>query len=447
MNVYFLSLGCDKNLVDSEIMLGILGENGFSLTDEPGEAEIIIINTCGFINDANKESVNSILELAEYKKTGVCKALIVTGCMAQRYKDKVLEEMPEINAIVGVSEYASIASVVKDVLTEKKVSLVSESQNTISEDFYSKRVLSTPAYFAFIKIAEGCDNSCTYCTIPSIRGKYKSRSMEGIMAEGEMLAKKGVKEIILVAQDTSLYGTDIYGENRLHLLLRGLSSIEGIEWIRILYAYPEHITDETIIEMAENKKVCHYLDMPIQHASDTVLKRMGRKSSNSQLRKIISKLREVMPDISLRTTLITGFPGETEEEFNCLKDFVTEIKFDKCGVFAYSKEEGTPASKMREQVPAKVKKQRMKEIMALQKEISGELLNKQVGKTLDVIVDGKISGKDVYAGRSYRDSYEIDGVVFFEYPGELISGDFVKVKIIQSADYDLYGEMLYESAE
>lgn len=445
MLIHFVSLGCDKNLVDSEIMLGILNEDGHTVTSVEEEADVIVVNTCGFVADASSEGVEAILRLAEHKKTGRCKALVVTGCMAQRYTDEIFSELPEVDAIVGVGDFEAIARVVAEAATGRRVRLVTDKNRVLDEAYAAKRVLSVPCHFAYVKIAEGCDNHCAYCTIPSIRGKYRSRNVESVLAEAARLAGQGVKELVLVAQDTARYGEDLYGENRLHALLASLSGVPGVEWIRLMYAYPEHITPETIGEMARNPKVCHYIDMPMQHADDGVLKRMGRAGSRADLERVIANLRKSMPGISLRTTVIVGFPGETEEEFEQLRRFVTQIKFDKLGVFEYSKEEGTVAASMKNQVPKKEKRRRLEIIMRTQKEISRETSARFVGSTLKVIVDGRLPEQDMYCGRSCRDAYDIDGTVFFEYDGELLTGDFVPVTITGNTDYDLLGHA--ESAE
>lgn len=442
MKISFISLGCDKNLVDSEIMLGLIDREGYEITQNEEEADIIIINSCGFIADANKEAIDNILRVADYKKSGVLKAIIVTGCMAERYKTEIFKQLPEVDAVVGTAAFESIGEVIK-ALTEgqKRVVKIEDKDKKLDETLPKLRMMTTLGGFAYLKIAEGCDAHCTYCTIPSLRGKYRSRSLESLVEEAQMLADKGVTELILIAQDTTLYGKDIYGESRLHVLIKRLSEIEGIEWIRILYAYPENITDSLILEMAQNPKVCHYLDMPIQHASDAVLKKMGRRSRKEELKEVIKKLRGAMPDICLRTTIIVGFPQETEEEFKELKDFVDEVSFDRLGVFEYSREDGTPAAKMKGRVHHSTKSRRKRELLELQQEISNRVCKSFVGRTLKVIVEGKLSGEDnIYIGRSYRDCYEIDGYVFFRSEKELLSGDYVNVLITSYSDYDLTGE-------
>ncbi len=437
MQIFFLSLGCDKNIVDSQVMMGLIQAEGYSLTNDENLADIIIINTCGFISDASQEGVEEIIRLSHYKEQGNCKGLIVTGCLVQRYKDEIFNELPQVDAILGTGDISGIISVIKKVSQGEKVThLTDKNDPSVS----MQRLVTMPSYYAYLKIAEGCDNCCTYCTIPSIRGAYRSRTMESLIEEANFLARQGVKELILVAQDTSLYGIDIYGEKRIHLLIKNLSDINGIEWIRILYCYPEHISDELISEMAANDKVCKYIDMPIQHAHDEILKRMGRlKTSNQGLRQIIAKLRQVMPLISIRTTLIAGFPGETAEHFKALAEFVEEIGFNNLGVFAYSKEEGTPAYSMSGQVLKREKLRRKNKLMSLQKTISQKLRRQQVGKVLQVIVDGE-SEEGLYCGRSYLDFYDIDGVVYFTSDRELMGGDFVDVLITDSKEYDLIGE-------
>ncbi|MCL2593453.1 MAG: 30S ribosomal protein S12 methylthiotransferase RimO [Defluviitaleaceae bacterium] len=444
MKIAFISLGCDKNTVDSEVMLGIIQKEGYTIVVDEVDADVIIVNTCGFILEATDEGVQAVLAAAEHKETGNCKALIVTGCMAQRYKDEIMKEIPEIDGIVGTGDFEEINKVIKGVISGEKIKLVTDINKPLNEEVSHERVLSTPPYVAFLKIAEGCDNLCTYCTIPSLRGKYRSRKLESLVKEVEILANKGVKEIILVAQDTSLYGTDLYSENRLHILLQELSSVDGIEWIRLMYCYPEHITDETIKEMAGNNKVCKYLDMPIQHSNNEILKKMGRKSNTEKLREVISKLRRVMPEVAIRTTLIVGFPSETEEQFNDLCEFVKEMQFERLGVFEYSQEEGTPASLMDNQIDEDEKARRKAYILELQKGISAKKCDEKVGKVLDVLVEGKLDEENVYCGRTYADSYEVDGMVFFESEAEIISGEFVKIMIVEASDYDLIGEIYYE---
>ena len=439
MNIHLVSLGCDKNLVDSEFMLGLIQNEGYILTSLPEEAQVIIINTCGFIMDATQESIDTILEMSSYKEEGSCKALIVTGCMAQRYRDEIFDQLPEVDAVVGVGDYDAIGQVIRDAAAGEKVKLVSEKG--ASAGFSGKRVLTSPSHFAYLKIAEGCDNHCTYCTIPSIRGAYRSRTLESLLEESVSLVRQGVQELILVAQDTSLYGKDLYGEPRLHELLNKLSQISDLVWIRVLYCYPEHIYPDLIQEIARNPKVCKYLDIPVQHSEDKILKLMGRKSSREKLSGIIKNLRESVPGIALRTTLIVGFPGETKDDFKGLKDFVTNVGFDKLGAFAYSREEGTPAAKLPGQVEDKEKQRRYDEIMLLQQKISNEKNSKKHGEAIEVMVDGYLPDNEVYCGRSQGDCYEIDGMVYFPCDYQLNSGDLVKVKITGHSDYDLYGEI------
>jgi len=420
-------------------MLGLIQNEGYILTSLPEEAQVIIINTCGFIMDATQESIDTILEMSSYKEEGSCKALIVTGCMAQRYRDEIFDQLPEVDAVVGVGDYDAIGQVIRDAAAGEKVKLVSEKG--ASAGFSGKRVLTSPSHFAYLKIAEGCDNHCTYCTIPSIRGAYRSRTLESLLEESVSLVRQGVQELILVAQDTSLYGKDLYGEPRLHELLNKLSQISDLVWIRVLYCYPEHIYPDLIQEIARNPKVCKYLDIPVQHSEDKILKLMGRKSSREKLSGIIKNLRESVPGIALRTTLIVGFPGETKDDFKGLKDFVTNVGFDKLGAFAYSREEGTPAAKLPGQVDDKEKQRRYDEIMLLQQKISNEKNSKKHGEAIEVMVDGYLPDNEVYCGRSQGDCYEIDGMVYFPCDYQLNSGDLVKVKITGHSDYDLYGEI------
>ena len=441
--VSFVSLGCDKNLVDSEHMLGLLNQGGFTLTGDEDKADVVVVNTCCFIEDAKKESIENILQVAHYKENGNCKALIVTGCMAQRYKQEILDEIPEVDAVVGTTSYDKIVEIANGILEQK--GLRTQTFDLIDREMLDEmpRILTTAGYFAYVKIAEGCDKHCTYCIIPKLRGKYRSRQMDKIKKEVEMLAKDGVSEVILVAQDTTEYGRDLEDAS-LAKLLREISTVEGIEWIRVLYCYPESITDELIEEIKNNPKVCKYLDIPIQHASTAVLKRMARRSSLELLKETVNKLRREIPGIALRTTLIVGFPGETEEDFNILYNFVKEMRFDRLGVFTYSQEEDTPAAKFEDQIDEKVKVKRRDAIMALQHGISQELTASKVGKEMKVLIEGKITDEDVYIGRTYQDAPDIDGEVFVEYEGELISGDYVDVRITGANDYDLIGEMIDE---
>ena len=438
--ILFISLGCDKNLVDSEVMLGILADRGFEMTDTEDDADIIIINTCCFINDAKEESINTILEMAEYKKTGPCKALIVTGCLAQRYKQEIVDEIPEIDAVIGTSKYDEIFDAVDQALKGSHFLDVDDLDRLPSVP--GKRILTTGGHYAHLKIAEGCDKHCTYCIIPKIRGNYRSVPMEQLLAEAASLAEQGVKELILVAQETTLYGVDLYGKKSLHILLKELAKIKGIRWIRILYCYPEEIYPELIETIKNEKKVCHYLDMPIQHASDAILKRMGRRTTKAQLKETVSLLRKEIPDIVLRTTLIAGFPGETQEQHEELMEFVDEMEFERLGVFAYSPEENTPAASMPDQIPEEIKEERRDAILELQQEIAFDKAADMVGRTLYAMIEGKVADEPAYVARTYADSPDIDGYVFVNTGEMLMSGDFVKVKITGSAEYDLIGELV-----
>ncbi|AMJ40005.1 30S ribosomal protein S12 methylthiotransferase RimO [Anaerotignum propionicum] len=448
--VAFTSLGCDKNRVDSEVMLGILAQNGFQTIADEAEADIIVINTCCFIKDALDESIETILEMAEYKKTGKCKGLIVAGCLGQRYEKEFFDELPEVDAVIGTAAYESVAEVAADILKGKMGEKYLEDIDRPMEDTNGKlRILSTAPYFAYLKISEGCDNHCTYCVIPKLRGKHRSRTMESLVEEAKVLADNGVKELVIVAQDTSIYGRDLYGEPKLHALLEELSKVDGIEWIRLLYCYPETLTQETIDEMARNEKICHYIDMPIQHGNDAVLKRMGRKSNQALIKEKVAALRGAMPDIAIRTTLIVGFPGETEEEFQDLVDFVEEMRFDRLGVFSYSQEESTAAAIMENQIDEDLKEVRKETIMDIQKNIAASLCEKEVGKVVQVLVEGKLPEENIYCGRTRRDAPDIDGLVFLTAEEELYSGDFVTARIREAGDYDLMGDVIYadESAE
>lgn len=438
--ILFISLGCDKNLVDSEVMLGILADRGFEMTDTEVDADIIIINTCCFINDAKEESINTILEMAEYKKTGPCKALIVTGCLAQRYKQEIVDEIPEVDAVIGTSKYDEIFDAVDQALKGSHFLDVDDLDRLPSVP--GKRILTTGGHYAHLKIAEGCDKHCTYCIIPKIRGNYRSVPMEQLLAEAASLAEQGVKELILVAQETTLYGVDLYGKKSLHILLKELAKIKGIRWIRILYCYPEELYPELIETIKNEKKVCHYLDMPIQHASDAILKRMGRRTTKAQLKETVSLLRKEIPDIVLRTTLIAGFPGETQKQHEELMEFVDEMEFERLGVFAYSPEENTPAASMPDQIPEEIKEERRDAILELQQEIAFDKAADMVGRTLYAMIEGKVADEPAYVARTYADSPDIDGYVFVNTSEMLMSGDFVKVKITGSAEYDLIGELV-----
>ena len=440
MNILFVSLGCDKNLVDSEVMLGLLAEKGYGFTDDEMEADVIVVNTCCFIGDAKEESVNTILEMAEHKKDAKCKALIVTGCMAQRYKQEIIDEIPEVDAVLGTTTYDSIIEAVEEALGGEHMLKCEDIDRLVLTN--AKRMLTTGGHYAHLKIAEGCSKHCTYCIIPKIRGNYRSVDMDVLIEEAKDLVNRGVKELILVAQETTMYGKDIYGKKSLHILLKKLAEIQGIQWIRILYCYPEEIYDELIETIATEKKICHYLDIPIQHASDDILKRMGRRTSNKQLREIIGKLRKRIPDIILRTTLISGFPGETQEDHDILMKFVNEMEFDRLGVFTYSPEENTPAASMPDQIDEEVKNFRRNEIMELQQDIVFDTTEKYVGKEFIAMIEGKISGEHAYIARTYMDCPGVDSNIFVMTDEELMTGDFVKVKVTGTNDYDLIGELI-----
>ena len=400
MNIFFVSLGCDKNLVDSEVMLGLLDAKGYQIVDDETQADVMVINTCCFIHDAKEESIQTILDMARYKEEGRLKALVVTGCLAQRYKQEIIDEIPEVDVVLGTTSYA------------------------------------------YLKIAEGCDKHCTYCIIPKVRGNYRSVPMERLIKEAQELADQGVKELILVAQETTVYGQDIYGEKSLHKLLKELCQIKGIRWIRLLYCYPEEIDDNLIQVMKEEPKICHYLDLPIQHASDAILKRMGRRTSKQQLIDTITKLRKEIPDIALRTTLITGFPGETQEQHEEVMEFVDEMEFERLGVFTYSPEEDTPAATMPDQIDEEVKEDRQADIMELQQEIVFDQAEDMIGKEVLVMIEGKVADENAYVGRTYRDAPNVDGLIFVNTDEELMTGDFAKVKVTGAAEYDLIGELM-----
>ena len=445
MNIFFVSLGCDKNLVDSEEMLGALTSGGYRITDDESKADVIIINTCCFIHDAKEESIQTILEMASYKEQGSCKALIVTGCLAQRYKEEITQEIPEVDAVLGTNSQDSLLEAVSKAL-EGKVTHIFTPLEGIPE-LPGKRMMTTGGYYEYLKIAEGCDKHCTYCIIPSIRGSYRSVPMEKLISQAEELAEQGVKELILVAQETTLYGKDLYGEKSLHLLLKKLCQIPGIQWIRILYCYPEEIYPELIDTIRTEKKICHYLDLPIQHASDRILKKMGRRTTKQQLKDIVGELRKNIPDIMLRTTLITGFPGETAEDHEELMEFVNEMEFERLGVFTYSPEENTPAALMDDQIEEEVKENRKEELMELQQEISLDNGEKLIGKTLTVMVEGKVADENAYVGRTYGDAPGIDGYIFINTGELLMSGDFVRVIVTGALEYDLIGEIEDEYTE
>lgn len=460
--IYLVSLGCDKNLVDSEIMLGLLSKEGYAITNELSEADYAIVNSCCFIGDAKEESINTIIEIGELKKEGKLKGLIVTGCLAQRYQSMITDELPEADAVIGTTAYDNIVSAIAEIkskngLADKSLYIEDLERLAGGEEH---RLVPAGEVSSYIKIAEGCNKRCTYCIIPYIRGNYRSIPMETIVKEAEELAKQGTKELLLVAQETTLYGVDIYGKKALPELVHELSEISGIEWIRLLYCYPEEITDEIIEAIKNEKKVCHYIDLPIQHSSDAILRRMARKTNQAELRERIAKLRKEIPDITLRTTLITGFPGETEEDFKELYNFVDDMEFDRLGVFTYSAEEGTPAAEMDGQVDEEVKIARRNEIMELQQEISAEKAEGRIGKVYEVLVEGTVpvdsvngeafasimevneDGKKVYIGRTYMDAPDVDGQVFFESDYEIMSGELVEVEIIASDEYDLFGVLI-----
>lgn len=452
IKLFCVSLGCDKNLVDTEKMLGVAGGLGVSFTDDETEADAILINTCCFIGDAKEESVNTILDMARYKEEGKCRALIVAGCLAQRYKQEIIDEIPEVDAILGTTSYEEIGNVLTRLFEEngeeKKAEHIScfhdlKELPTQAE----KRVMTTGGHYAFLKIAEGCDKRCTYCIIPYLRGPYRSVPMEQLLAEARELADNGVRELILVAQETTLYGKDLYGEKSLPKLLHELAQIPGIYWIRIQYCYPEEITDELIQTIKSEEKVCHYLDIPIQHASDRILRRMGRRTHKAELKERISTLRREIPDIALRTTFICGFPGETQEDHEELMEFVDEMEFERVGVFTYSAEEDTPAYSYPDQIPEEVKEERRADVMELQQEIAFEHCENMVGKVLDVMIEGKVADEPAYVGRTYMDAPNVDGLIFVNADEMLMSGDFVRVKVIGASEYDLIGEVYHESAE
>lgn len=445
MNILFISLGCDKNLVDSETMLGLLAKAGHRLTDDENEADVIIVNTCCFIGDAKEESVETILEMAELKKEGRCRALIVTGCMAQRYREEILTEIPEVDAILGTSAYDGILQAVEEALGGQKYMKFQDIDRLPPAQ--TGRIVTTGGHYAHLKIAEGCDKHCTYCIIPKVRGNFRSVPMEELISQAQELAEQGVKELILVAQETTMYGTDLYGKKSLHILLKGLCAVRGIRWIRILYCYPEEIYDELIETIRSEKKICHYLDLPIQHASDRVLKRMGRRTNRAQLTAIIQKLRERIPDIALRTTLISGFPGETDEDHEELMAFVDEMEFDRLGVFPYSQEEDTPAAEMEGQIEEALKESRRDALMQMQQEIVFEKNEEMCGRVVTAMVEGYLPEDQVYVARTYADAPQIDGYLFIETSRTLMSGDFVRVRITGAQEYDLVGEIEDEFTE
>ena len=440
MKLLFVSLGCDKNLVDTEMMMGMLVKHGIEFTDDENEADIIVINTCCFINDAKQESVDTIIEMAQLKKTGKLKALIVAGCLAQRYKQEIIDEIPEVDAILGTASFDKIAETIESVLKGK--GLVCMEDLSKLPRLNTGRMITTGGHYAYLKIAEGCDKYCTYCIIPMLRGHYRSYPMEDLVEEAKTLVAGGVKELILVAQETTLYGVDLYGKKMLHELLRRLCRIDGLRWIRIMYCYPEEIYDELIQVMKEEPKICHYLDIPIQHASDNILKRMNRKTNRAELTERIAKLRQEIPDIALRTSLIAGFPGETDEDHEELMEFIDEIEFTRLGVFTYSPENGTKAAEMDGQIPDEIKEERRDRLMELQQEISSDLSQEQIGKVLTVMIEGKVADENAYVGRTYMDAPNVDGYIFVNTDEELMSGDFCRVKVTGALEYDLIGELV-----
>ena len=440
MKIMFVSLGCDKNLVDTEMMLGMLSEKGYSFTDDENEADIAVVNTCCFIGDAKEESINQLLALGQKKTTGNLKGLIATGCLAQRYAKEIREDIPEVDVIVGTNAIDQIVQAIEDVNLHKKTDLLRDINEV--PVFGKKRIVTAGGYYAYLKIAEGCDKHCTYCIIPKVRGNYRSVPMDTLIEEAKALAKQGIKELILVAQETTLYGVDLYGEKKLPELLTKLCEIPGLYWIRILYCYPEEITDQLIQVIKNEKKICHYLDIPIQHASDSILKRMGRKTSNSDLRNIIGTLRKEIPDICLRTTLIAGFPGETQEDHEQVMEFIDEMQFDRLGVFTYSPEENTPAAEFEGQLDEETKLAWRDEVMELQQEISFDINEAMKERVLWAFIEGKVSDENAYVARTYKDAPGVDGYIFIHTDEELMSGDFVRVRVTGALDYDLMGEII-----
>lgn len=445
MKVYTVSLGCDKNLVDTEVMLGILNSKGYSFTDDENEADVIVINTCCFIHDACEESIQTIIDMGTLKESGKCKALIVAGCLSSRYADEIHKELPEVDSIISATAYDKIADAIESVLEGKPCDFIGDINALPLPD--CKRIVTTGGHFAYLKIAEGCDKRCTYCAIPYMRGSYRSVPMERLVLEAEYLASLGVKELILVAQETTVYGKDIYGRKSLPELLHRLCAIDGIKWIRILYCYPEEIDDELIETIKSEEKICHYLDMPIQHASDKILKRMGRRTDYAFLMSLIEHIREEIPDICIRTTLISGFPGEMDEDHEILMNFVNEVEFDRLGVFTYSREEGTAAYDFADQVDEDLKELRRNELMELQQEIAFSLAEDMVGSELTVFVEGKVIDENAYMARTYKDAPGVDGYLFIQTSRELMTGDMLRVRVTKAYEYDLIGELIDESAQ
>lgn len=442
MKILFTSLGCDKNLVDTEMMLGMLLEKGYSFTDDEQEAEAVIVNTCCFIGDAKEESINTLLEFAERRKEGSLRALVACGCLSQRYQEEIQKEIPEVDAIVGTNAIEDVATALEEALA----GTAGKHFRDLSLPPVAGRaqIVTTGGHYAYLKIAEGCDKFCTYCVIPKVRGNYRSIPMEVLLQEARDLAEKGVKELILVAQETTLYGVDLYGKKTLPELLRELAKIAGLYWIRILYCYPEEITEELMDVMATEPKICHYLDIPIQHASDKILKKMGRRTDQASLRAIVERLRERIPDVCLRTTLISGFPGETQEDFEEVYNFVDELEFDRLGVFPYSQEEDTPAALMEDQIPEEVKCSRRDELMELQQEIAFEKAREMIGQVLVAMIEGKVSDEDTYVARTYRDAPNVDGYLFINSSANFMTGDLVKVLVTDANEYDLIGEIYHD---
>lgn len=442
MNILFVSLGCDKNLVDSEVMLGMLKERGYTFTDDQTQADAAVVNTCCFINDAKEESIQTILELAELKKIGQLKALVVAGCLAQRYQAEIQKEIEEVDAIIGTTALEKVVETLDEVLAGKGENHLEALDKAPLGG--KERVLTTGGYFSYLKIAEGCNKHCTYCIIPKVRGEYRSVPMELLLDEARQLAGKGIKELILVAQETTLYGMDLYGEKKLPELLDRLCEIEGLIWIRIMYCYPEEITQELIDVMKRQPKICHYLDIPIQSGSDRILKLMGRKTDTAQIEALVDHLREEIQDICIRTTFITGFPTETEEDFAETMEFINRMEFDRLGVFTYSPEEGTPAAVMDGQVEEEIKLRRQQEMMELQQEIAFEAAENMKGRELTVMIEGKLAEEDVYVARTYKDAPSVDGYLFVDTDWSLMSGDFVRVRVTGANEYDLIGEIIEE---
>ena len=443
--VLFISLGCDKNLADSEEMLGMLVTHGYEITNDETEANVAIINTCAFIHDAKEESIANILEMARYKEEGQLKVLLITGCLAQRYKEEIVNEIPEVDAVLGTTSFDDLLEAIDQAFGGERYLEFKDISYTPQVE--TKRMITTGGHFEYLKIAEGCDKHCTYCIIPKVRGDFRSVPMEHLLEEAQNLADGGVKELILVAQETTVYGKDLYGKKSLHILLQKLCEIKGIRWIRVLYCYPEEIYDELIETIRDEKKICHYLDIPIQHASDRILKRMGRRTSKQELIDIVGKLRKEIPDIVLRTTLITGFPGETEEDHEELKEFVDAMEFDRLGVFTYSPEEDTPAAEMTDQIPEEVKEERRDELMELQQEISYDRGQDRIGQELLVMIEGKVADESAYIGRTYGDAPKVDGYIFVQTSELLMTGDFAKVRVTGALEYDLIGVLGDEYTE